>query len=319
MPPGDKGHAMKFAVIGAGLAGLTCAEGLRSGGHEVALFDKGRGAGGRMASRRVQTTHGEAGFDHGAQYMTAHDPAFAARLADWASGGLAARWPAAGEAAWVGVPSMKAPLRRMAAEFGVRWMARIEALEADGDGWRLHGEGADAARYDGVVVALPAEQAGALLAPVAADMAQRAIATPSTPCWTMMAAFAERLPIAEDVLRDRGEIGWAARNSAKPGRTALEAWVVQATPDWSLAHLEDAPAGVLAAMQGMLAGEAGAPLAGKLFVSVHRWRYARSGGSGEGMLWDPARRLGACGDWLLGPRVESAFLSGRRLAAAIQA
>ena len=30
----------------------------------------------------------------------------------------------------------------------------------------------------------------------------------------------------------RGDIAWAARNSAKPGRSGPEAWVVQAGPDW---------------------------------------------------------------------------------------
>ncbi len=310
---------MKFAVIGAGLAGLACAAGLCEAGHDVALFDKGRGAGGRMASRRVRTAQGEAGFDHGAQYMTAHDPAFRTQLEGWAAHGLAARWPAAGDEAWVGVPSMNAPLRQLGAALGVRWSARVEAVVPDADGWRLRGDDIGAERHDGVVVAVPAEQAAALLAPVAPDMARRAADTPSLPCWTLMAAFAERLPIQDDVLTRRGAIDWASRNSAKPGRGGPEAWVVHATPDWSRAHLEDEPDTVRAALLALLAAEAGGASVQALSTSVHRWRYARSGGSGDGLLWDPARRIGVCGDWLLGPRVESAFLSGRRLAEAVGA
>ncbi len=308
---------MTFAVIGAGLAGLTCAAGLSEADHDVALFDKGRGAGGRMASRQMRTAQGEAGFDHGAQYMTAHDPAFRAQLEGWAAQGLAARWPAAGEEAWVGVPSMNAPLRHLADALGVRWSARVEAAVPGPDGWRLLGDDIGEDRFDGVVVAVPAEQAATLLAPLAPDLARRAADTPSLPCWTLMAAFAERLPIPGDVLKRRGAIDWASRNSAKPGRVGLEAWVLHATPDWSRAHLEDEPDTVQAALLAMLAAEAGGAPVQTLSASVHRWRYARSGGSGDGMLWDPSRRIGVCGDWLLGPRVESAFLSGRRLAAAI--
>ena len=318
-PPADKGARMKFAVIGAGLAGLTCAAGLSGAGHAVALFDKGRGAGGRMASRRVRTAQGEIGFDHGAQYMTAHDPAFRVQLEGWAAQGLAARWPAAGDAAWVGVPSMNAPLRHLADALGVRWSARVEAMVPGADGWRLHGDGLAEERHDGVVVAVPAEQAAMLLAPVAPDLARRAADTPSLPCWTLMAAFAERLPIPGDVLKRRGAIDWASRNSAKPGRGGPEAWVVHATPDWSRSHLEDEPDSVRAGLLALLAAEAGGTRMEPLTASVHRWRYARSGGSGDGLLWDPARRIGVCGDWLLGPRVESAFLSGRRLAEAIGA
>ena len=46
----------------------------------------------------------------------------------------------------------------------------------------------------------------------------------------------------------------------------------------------------------------------------HRWRYALSAGTGDGALWNRDIRLGVCGDWLLGPRVECAWLSGRMLA-----
>ncbi len=318
-PPADKGVRMTFAVIGAGLAGLSCAAKLRADGHDVALFDKGRGAGGRMASRRVRTAQGEAGFDHGAQYMTAHDPAFQAQLEEWAAQGLAALWPAAGDGAWVGVPAMNAPLRHLSTALGVRWSARIEAMVPGADGWRLHGDDIGEQRHDGVVVAVPAEQAATLLAPVAPGMAQRAADIPSLPCWTLMAAFAERLPIRDDVLKRRGAIDWASRNSAKPGRGGPEAWVLHATPDWSRTHLEEDPDTVRAALLALLAAEAGGAPVQALSASVHRWRYARSGGSGDGMLWDPARRIGVCGDWLLGPRVECAFLSGRRLAEAIGA
>ena len=42
-----------------------------------------------------------------------------------------------------------------------------------------------------------------------------------------------------------------------------------------------------------------------------------AGAQGSISLWDPAARLGVCGDFLLGPRVEAAWLSGTHLAAAI--
>ena len=51
--------------------------------------------------------------------------------------------------------------------------------------------------------------------------------------------------------------------------------------------------------------------------SAHRWRYALSGAAGRTMFWDEEFRLGVCGDWLVGPRIESAWASGRALAAAM--
>ncbi len=59
----------------------------------------------------------------------------------------------------------------------------------------------------------------------------------------------------------------------------------------------------------------GCPLPGTLHQAVHRWRFARSERPlGESFLWDPDARLGVCGDWCLGGRIEGAYLSGDRLA-----
>lgn len=308
---------MRIAIVGAGMAGLACAERLAAAGRDVALFDKGRAAGGRMSTRRLATPLGEAAFDHGAQYMTARDAAFRARLERWREAGLVAPWPAAGEDAWIGVPGMNAPVRAMAPPLGVRWEARVERLARGRDGWHLSGEGIEEGPFGALVVAVPAEQAAELLGPCNEGMAARAAATPSDPCWTVMAAFAERLPVAGDVIRDAGPIGWAARNSAKPGRSGPESWVIQAGPDWSRANLEREGGEVAGELASILANSCGFAPIPSLAVAAHRWRYARSGASGEGLLWDPDARLGACGDWLLGPRVECAWLSGDRLADAI--
>ncbi len=305
---------MDIAIIGAGIAGLAAAERLVADGHRVRLFDKGRGAGGRMATRRIAEP--AAAFDHGAQYFTVRDGEFAARVAQWREAGLAAPWPAAGTDAWVGTPAMNAPLRAMAAALAVQWQARVDTMVRDGDGWRLSGDGIDPGRHDAVVLAIPAEQAAVLLAPAAPDLAGLAGAARSLPCWTAMATFAAPVA-AEDILPAAGPIGWAARNSAKPGRTGAEAWVIQATPEWSAANLEVEAETAAIALLAALADRITAPLPELLSLTGHRWRYAQPATEGPGPVWDTALQLGLCGDWLHRGRVEAAWLSGHRLAAAI--
>lgn len=56
--------ATDVAIIGAGLAGLICAQQLQNHGLNVAVFDKSRGLGGRLATRRIQS----AWMDHGVRY-----------------------------------------------------------------------------------------------------------------------------------------------------------------------------------------------------------------------------------------------------------
>ncbi|MEC7743237.1 MAG: FAD-dependent oxidoreductase [Pseudomonadota bacterium] len=312
MPEAD--GAMQIAIVGAGMAGLSCATRLAALGHDVALFDKGRGPGGRMATRRVEADGTTLRFDHGAQYFTARDPRFVEQVARWEREGVVARWDAAGEDAWVGTPAMNAPIKAMAGRHDVQFGTRIEQLLRDGDGWQLDGEGAPDRRFDAVVVALPAEQAGPLLQPHASAMGDLADTTSSAPCWTIMAAFEQRLPSEQDTIRHHGAIGWAARNNAKPGRGSAECWVVQASPDWSRAHLEDEATAVETALLDQLADAIGAPLPPLLAISAHRWRFARSGAAGKEALWDAQQRIGVCGDWLIGPRVEAAYLSGLILA-----
>ena len=270
---------MQIAIVGAGMAGLSCATRLAALGHEIALFDKGRGPGGRMATRRVEADGTMLRFDHGAQYFTARDPRFVEQVARWEREGVVARWDAAGADAWVGTPAMNAPIKAMAGRHDVQFGTRIEQLLRDGDGWQLDGEGAPDRRFDAV-----------------------------------MAAFEQRLPSEQDSIRHHGAIGWAARNNAKPGRGSAECWVVQASPDWSRAHLEDEATAVETALLDQLADAIGAPLPPRLAISAHRWRFARSGAAGKEALWDAQQRIGVCGDWLIGPRVEAAYLSGRILA-----
>ncbi len=308
---------MRIGIIGAGMAGLSCAQALQRQGHRPTLFDKGRGPGGRMSTRRIDTPQGEAAFDHGAQYLTARDPAFMEQVERWAQDGHAARWSPAGADAWVGTPPMNAPIRAMADDCDVRWNTAIDRLHRDGDGWRI-GD----VRFDAAIVAVPAEQVAPLVAEHDGALADAARSAVSDPCWTVMAAFAGRVPIDRDRHTDIGIIGSAVRNSAKPGRSGPEAWVLQASADWSRAHLEDDRDVVERTLLAAFAQHIGVALPPVLATSVHRWRYAKAavperGASDDGAFWNADLRLGAAGDWFLGPRIEAAWRSGQRLATLI--
>uniref|UniRef100_UPI0018DF9768 FAD-dependent oxidoreductase n=1 Tax=Neoroseomonas rubea TaxID=2748666 RepID=UPI0018DF9768 len=67
-----------IAILGAGLAGLAAARHLAARGVPVRLFDKGRAPGGRLATRRADHAGRRLQFDHGAQYLRAAGPGFAA-------------------------------------------------------------------------------------------------------------------------------------------------------------------------------------------------------------------------------------------------
>ena len=91
----------QIAVIGAGIAGLAAAQRLKKPELGITLFEKSRGLGGRMATRRVEDLQ----FDHGAQYFTAKGPRFSAMVMQWGEDGHADEWF---DGAFVGSPGMAA-------------------------------------------------------------------------------------------------------------------------------------------------------------------------------------------------------------------
>lgn len=312
------GHNTNTLVIGAGMAGLACATRLVAAGHAVTVIDKGRGPGGRMAARRAEVAGANASFDHGAQYFTARDPAFREAVAGWEQVGAAARWPAAGDEAWVGTPGMNAPIRMMADPLGVRWNTRAERIIRDGGRWTVD-TGQHGLTADTVIVAVPAEQAQVLLAETAPGLAAMAGQVRSAPCWAVMVSFPDPLPIAADCLRSgTAPVSWAARNSAKPGRGGPESWVIHASPARSSELLETPKGEVGINLLDDFFALASAQPVEPIHMDAHRWLYALPQVIDEtGARFDQELRIGIVGDYLHSPRVEGAWLSGTALAAAI--
>lgn len=309
------------AIIGAGMAGLACGTQLSRNGVAVTLFDKGRGPGGRMATRRVDQGGATLHFDHGAQYFTARDAEFAAQVRQWEAAGHVAPWPEAGDAAYVGTPGMNAPLKAMAQALDVRWGARVDAVsrmdEAGSPGWELIIDGT-AHRFASVICAVPAEQAAHLLAHAKPDFAALANASSSQPCWAVMASFAERLPLPDHLRNRDGAIAWAARNASKPGRGEGETWVLHASPGFTRGILEFPPEDAAQTILRYFFEQAGIDPQKPDYLTAHRWLYAMAQPSGHGpMKLDSDAQIGLCGDWLVEPRVEGAWLSGHALAKAM--
>lgn len=313
----------RYLVISAGLAGLSAAQTLRQAGFSVDVVDKSRGVGGRMSTRRGDGWT----CDHGAQYFTARDPGFRAEVARWQQAGVAALWSPrivvidahgvreAGERTerFVGVPGMTALARLLAGNLRVQTGMTITGLRRDADGWRAvcAEQGELEARFDGVVLAVPAPQAAPLLAPVSPRLAAASRARMEG-CWSVMLRFDQALdrPFDAAFVND-GPLRWVARNSAKPGREGQETWLLHASAAWSEAHLEAEAERVAQALIDAFVALGGKP---PQAWSAHRWRYAITESAVDGgCLWCPDEGLGLCGDWLNGGRVEGAWLSGRAL------
>lgn len=235
---------------------------------------------------------------------------------------------------YVGTPGMSAVVKALQQDLDVHFGTRIDVLEADGSRWRLRTADASSPvpdrAYDAVVVTAPPSQSAALLAPVEPTLADAATEARLAPCWATMVQFDQPVdfagPHALDVaalepvgglfVRD-SPLSWVANQRTKPGRGTdgdPEHWVLHASPEWSTAHLEEDAGEVGGRMVEAFAHATGRPLPAVLHRATHRWRYASVEHAGDRpFLWS-RQRLGVCGDWCVGGRVEGALTSGRALA-----
>lgn len=338
------------AIIGTGLAGASCAASLHQAGLHVTLFDKARGVGGRMASRRAQWVDAQgqpevAEFDHGTPYFTARHPRFKAAVRRAQQAGVVAAWSAQIHAAWprsglrhgfVAQPGMPAWCRHLLADLPVLLEHPVQRLQRGADGWHLVSDDGDTTGpFDQVVLAMPPAQAARLLAGHQDDWADRLCSLPMQACWTLMATTDEPDWPWDGAEPAAGPLALVVRNDRKPGRTSpagRATWVAHATPEWTQAHLEADPKAVQAALSdalaqllpGGLSGHAGLPAASATPVlwhhsSVHRWRYASRAQGAARMTadecwWDGNLGLGVCGDYFSNGTVEAAWRSGDELA-----
>lgn len=344
--PRSPASPRRFAIVGAGIAGLAAARTLAQAGHAVELFERDMKPGGRLAS--AESRYGR--FDTGAQYFTVRDARL--RLALQATGAPCRRWSANGvrvldalgrvveaalpglESHWVATPGMDALAAHWAAPLADRLHVGTTVMQLEHDTlqpgrWQLRTQGeADVtavhAGFDAVLLAAPPGASRQLLQPVAKALADRLAPVRIAPCWTLLAAFPQASqpgltqlgPQWNCARSTHHRVAWLARESSKPGREAIERWTVQASADWSREHLGDDAARVEAKLLrafGEITGIRAAPT----WVRTRLWTEAKTETPlGASHLLDARAGLGVAGDWCLGHRVEDAFVSGLELALA---
>ena len=327
------------AIVGAGMSGMIAARTLRDHGVNVTVFEKSRGLGGRMATRRVDAAPT---FDHGAQYFTCRDARFERYVSSWQRQGLVARWPDENQRIivlengieksesksvdrYVAVPRMKAVPMHLAEDTPIELssrIARIKSHQTDTGGqqqWELHSEsGGQYGPFDKVLLAIPADQSAQILKDSGSceSLAGQLSLIKMDPCWAVMLTLENELPVDwVGAFVHQSPIRWVARNSTKPGRpNKREHLVIHADSDWTRARWESDKDAIIEQLVDALKTATGIDSLKFTHAAAHRWKYSIPDVSTkfppERVLLNEDRSVIACGDWAGGARVEGAFLSG---------
>jgi predicted NAD/FAD-dependent oxidoreductase len=327
-------------IVGAGMAGLTCARDLQQAGVSVLVLEKSRGVGGRCATRRIENDL----LDHGLAFYHGRDEELRASLERAGGDDLIPGWPR--QIRGEGTPCQPRAFRatdwrltyaagvtlfpkHLATGLDVRLSSRVVGVESMADRWRVMDDGERAFEARDLVITIPTPQALALMdsrldesrelrslrsllrdAGFVSTLTVMALYPPEVPvpAWEMW--YPEESAILHLISHDSSK-------RRQPERTAL---VLQGLPAWSRAQWDRPVEEWRTAILDEAGHLAGSWAARPAVVQTHRWRYARLDSGGD--LAGPAlaalpggRRLGFAGEGFMpGGGVEAAWRSGRELA-----
>ena len=318
-----------IAIIGAGLSGMVLATRL-SPKAEVTVFEKSRGYGGRMSTRRMDDFQ----FDHGAQYFTAHGAGFQGFLDTLLEAGHVAKWSprlatltgngSAQPLEWnaqryVATPGMNSICKAMAEGQNIVPQTEVGSISQEGNKWALQdAAGTPLGPFDWVISTAPADQSARLM-PEAFVEGPALAAVQMQGCYALMVGLAEPQTLDWDAATVKGApLGWIAVNATKPGRGTAQTFVCQSTNDWAEDNLERDQAEVQQILLDSFEAVTGIRVVEPAYLGLHRWRYAAvSKPASAPFLLDAGSRLAACGDWCGAGKIEAAFDSASALVDAL--
>jgi renalase len=312
-------------VVGAGISGLLAAKELQNAGRTVTVLDKGRGVGGRMATRRL----GGSRLDHGAQFFTVREERFSGLVDGWLAGGVAAEWSRGfadaqgnanpdGHPRYRGAEGMTSIPKHLAVGLDVRTGEQAIRVDRTAEGWTVTCESGLTVSGGALLLTAPVPQSltlaesGGYRLP---DEARRELeGVAYDPCLALMALLDGESPVPEPggvQIKDE-PLDWIGDNATK-GMADRPALTIHGGPQWSREHYDDDEADVTRALLGLAGGQLGVDLAAATTeTSLARWRYSWVTSSHEEdcLLASEDPPLVFCGDGFGKPKVEGAALSG---------
>lgn len=319
---------MRVGIVGAGICGLSAARTLHAHGHEVVVFEKSRGVGGRVATRRS----GEFVWDTGATSIAPRGRTIAKVMAEelstedlvevtrpiYVHEGLRV---SPGHPNRVGSrftyrTGNKTLAKLLAAGLDIRLESTVDVVEADGEGYRIAGE-----PFDAVILTPPVPQTALLLWGLGEA---RALASATyRACLSVNLGFMSPPPdVPYHALIDierRHPLAWLSVESLKSPRRAPEGGVAfgaQLSPAFSREQYTLPDEELIAAVIEFLERLYGPVYENPVASTVMRWKYAQPIGTA---CFDEANpegtRLIVASDGLLGGHVEEAYEVGQMAAA----
>lgn len=319
---------LKIGIIGAGLAGITAANKLKKYA-DITIFEKSRGVGGRIATRRANPYN----FDHGAQFFTIRTSQFKSFCQPLIDQDIIKCWNGnfveiennkitqrrkwdENNPHYVGVPNMNAIGKYLSQGLNIQLETKVHSINKINNKWHLYGvDTQPLGSYDWIIITAPAAQTLDLISHES-EFHNKVKPVKMQGCFSLMLGFEKPLSLEfNTALVRNADISWISVNSSKPDRNTSFSLLIHSTNKWADKHIDDDRQEVLNYLRDHTSNIIGRDLSVADHQDIHGWRYANiAKQSGEDFLIDPEKNLGICGDWFIQGRIESAFISSFKMA-----
>ncbi|MCC5843826.1 MAG: FAD-dependent oxidoreductase [Verrucomicrobia bacterium] len=317
-------------ILGAGVSGLAAARTLSDSNHPVVLIDKGRGVGGRAATRKLGDRSAPRGrWDHGAQFATFRSPALLSTLKRWGALDVLTPWHAGpdGLDRHISPEGFNAFAKALANGLEIHNSLRITSLTCAPDGWTVQAESGETFSATHIISTLPAPQLIDLLE--ASHFELPAIEALKQIHYhrnlTLMAKLDGPSGLqAPGCLRPESGILKLIVDNVHKGISEADTVTAQATPDFSLEWYDRDRATAASVLRAALQEIVESPITA---VQIHGWKFAEAVRRHPEPFIELSTNFRAAGDGFMAgdehvspeqhARIESALLSGIAAASGI--
>jgi renalase len=346
---------LEIAIVGAGIAGIACARELQAAGYQgIAIFEKSRGVGGRLTTRRMFDTCVDRGTCYispkGEEFRSLFDRLIADNVVEtWtdtthtltANGDLIADpniYPR-----YVAPGGMNKIAKYLAKDLDIRFGQRTIAIQPDGSLWRLKIDGTEPTEILArtVILAIPAPQAVDILSPLTDMLSVEflnnlksvefypSIALAAGYTHLQLAQWEAAYPQVKSVTcSDDPILAWLGLDSSKRRQPAPPVFVLQSTAEFAAKYPHPQDTALASVLMLERASERLFPWFQNFqWQEPHLWRYAipksprplslQPRSTDLYLSIDTPAPLFCMGDWCRGRKVEDAFMSGLAVARAL--
>ncbi len=306
-------------IIGSGISGLFAAQTLARAGKAVTVLDKGRGPGGRVASRAMDNG---ARIDFGAQFFTIRDDRFAGWAREWQKKGVIKPWPEKiknldgpdddSEDKFIAPGGLRDVAKEMALGLNVKQQVEVSRIMPLASGWQVESAAGEVFEANQIILTAPLPQALQLLKGARLNIPHHLYkpfaAVNYDPCLTLMIEghVNDGPPF---FTLDNHPVQLLVDNGAKGLAEGQRAITINTSADFSRQAWEWESVRIVGFIEQALEPYC------RLNIDrahVHRWRYARVHNPFQKAFADLEQKnpLLLAGDAFGGPRIELAALSG---------